>query len=397
MFDPAEHAESNFNLIRPTPLPQGTEKSDSEGENHDFMKALKEFFLMPGVRRALALILAVVLLISLKSMLNLLLITFILTYLMNRLHLFIRRGTDRIKLNSKLVLVLIYALLVFALGFGIYRYLPVFIFEIQQLITQVISFYNNLSTLVVPDNAFTRYIMDSIKEFDIASYVQGSIDFLVHTLTDIGKLSLHLLIAFILSLFFNLEKDKVASLMSKFRYSKAAYFFTELEYFGRKFISSFGKVLEVQFMIALTNALLSLVFLWIFGFPNLIALGLMIFLLGLVPVMGVVVSLIPLCAIAFNIGGLQMILYVLIMIVVLHAFEAYILNPKFMSNKTHLPIFFTFLILLLGEHFLGVWGLIVGVPIFIFLLDILEVPLEPEGKTSKLKKNEPPAMPPRIQ
>nr|WP_040924883.1 AI-2E family transporter [Saccharibacillus kuerlensis] len=361
------------------------------------MKALKEFFLMPGVRRALALILAVVLLISLKSMLNLLLITFILTYLMNRLHLFIRRGTDRIKLNSKLVLVLIYALLVFALGFGIYRYLPVFIFEIQQLITQVISFYNNLSTLVVPDNAFTRYIMDSIKEFDIASYVQGSIDFLVHTLTDIGKLSLHLLIAFILSLFFNLEKDKVASLMSKFRYSKAAYFFTELEYFGRKFISSFGKVLEVQFMIALTNALLSLVFLWIFGFPNLIALGLMIFLLGLVPVMGVVVSLIPLCAIAFNIGGLQMILYVLIMIVVLHAFEAYILNPKFMSNKTHLPIFFTFLILLLGEHFLGVWGLIVGVPIFIFLLDILEVPLEPEGKTSKLKKNEPPAMPPRIQ
>ncbi|GJM80200.1 hypothetical protein HMSSN139_26960 [Paenibacillus sp. HMSSN-139] len=46
-----------------------------------------------------------------------------------------------------------------------------------------------------------------------------------------------------------------------------------------------------------------------------------------------------------------------------------------MSNKTHLPIFFTFLILLVSEHFLGVWGLIVGVPIFIFLLDIVEVPV----------------------
>ncbi|NGZ75762.1 AI-2E family transporter [Saccharibacillus alkalitolerans] len=361
------------------------------------MKALRDFFYIPGIRRTLALILAVVLIISLRSMLSMLLITFILTYLMNRLHRFIRKGTDRIKLNSKLVLVLTYALLVFALGFGIYRYLPVFIYEIQQLINQVISFYNNLSNLVVPDNAFTRYIMNSIKEFDIASYVEGGLDFILHTLTDLGKLSLNLFIAFILSLFFNLEKDKISSLMSKFRYSKAAYFFTELEYFGRKFVASFGKVLEVQFMISLTNSLLSLIFLWAFGFPNLFALWLMIFLLGLVPVMGVVVSLIPLCAIAFNIGGLQMILYILIMIVVLHAFEAYILNPKFMSNKTHLPIFFTFLILLLGEHFLGAWGLIVGVPIFIFLLDILEVPLEPGGKASLKKKDEPPAMPPNIQ
>jgi predicted PurR-regulated permease PerM len=47
-----------------------------------------------------------------------------------------------------------------------------------------------------------------------------------------------------------------------------------------------------------------------------------------------------------------------------------------MSNKTHLPIFYTFLILLISEHFFGVWGLIVGVPVFMFLLDVLEVPVE---------------------
>ena len=105
----------------------------------------------------------------------------------------------------------------------------------------------------------------------------------------------------------------------------------------------------------------------------------------------------PRCAIGFNIGGFTRILYIRIMIGVMHAMEAYVRNPKFMSNKTHLPIFFTFLILLLGEHFLGAWGLIVGVPIFIFLLDILEVPLEPGGKGSKTKKGEPPVMPPKVQ
>jgi predicted PurR-regulated permease PerM len=44
-----------------------------------------------------------------------------------------------------------------------------------------------------------------------------------------------------------------------------------------------------------------------------------------------------------------------------------------MSSQTDLPIFYTFIILLVSEHFWGTWGLIVGVPIFTFLLDILGV------------------------
>ncbi|MNO01889.1 hypothetical protein D3C81_2221550 [compost metagenome] len=74
------------------------------------------------------------------------------------------------------------------------------------------------------------------------------------------------------------------------------------------------------------------------------------------------------------------------MIAVVHAVETYFLNPKFMSNKTHLPIFYTFLILLFSEHFLGVWGLIVGVPIFMFFLDIIEVPVVADSPRAKLKK-----------
>jgi len=53
--------------------------------------------------------------------------------------------------------------------------------------------------------------------------------------------------------------------------------------------------------------------------------------------------------------------------------EAYFLNPKLMSAKTNLPIFYTFIVILFSEHFLGVWGLIIGIPLFMFLLDILGV------------------------
>ncbi|MCT6903250.1 MAG: AI-2E family transporter, partial [Lactobacillus sp.] len=92
-----------------------------------------------------------------------------------------------------------------------------------------------------------------------------------------------------------------------------------------------------------------------------------------VPVAGVIISLIPLSFIAYSIGGLMYIVYILVIVMVLHAIEAYFLNPKLMSAKTDLPIFYTFMVILFSEHFLGVWGLIIGIPLFMFLLDILGV------------------------
>ena len=116
-----------------------------------------------------------------------------------------------------------------------------------------------------------------------------------------------------------------------------------------------------------------MVLLSILKFPQILGLGFMIFVLGLVPVAGVIISLIPLTIIAFNIGGFKMIVYILILIAILHALESYILNPKLMSQKTKLPVFYTFVVLIVSENLLGIWGLIIGIPIFIFILDVLEV------------------------
>ncbi|WP_410769327.1 AI-2E family transporter [Fontibacillus sp. BL9] len=339
------------------------------------MTFFKELFQIPGFRRVLALLFVVLVLYYSRSMLNMILITFILTYLINRLHNFITRNVDKVvRINRKITILLIYVVMITLLVAAIYYYLPVFIAELTDLVNQVISFYDNPPSNL-PDNLILNFLVESLKDIDLSAYIDSGFNFLVSTISDIGKWSLNLFVAIILSLFFLLEKEKVTNFTSKFKASRASFLFLELEYFGKKFVQSFGKVIEVQFLIALVNAVLSTIFLWIFGFPNLIALGIMIFLLGLIPVMGVIISLIPLCAIAFKIGGLIKIVYVLVMIAVVHAVETYFLNPKFMSNKTHLPIFYTFMILLVGEHFFGVWGLIVGVPIFMFLLDILEVPV----------------------
>ena len=99
----------------------------------------------------------------------------------------------------------------------------------------------------------------------------------------------------------------------------------------------------------------------------------MIFLFSLVPIAGVILSLIPLALIAFKIGGVIKVVDVVIIVVVLHSLESYVLNPKFMSDKTDLPVFLVFIILIVSEHFMGLWGLLIGIPLFIFALDLLKI------------------------
>ncbi|VEH76761.1 putative integral inner membrane protein [Bacillus licheniformis] len=176
------------------------------------------------------------------------------------------------------------------------------------------------------------------------------------------------------------------SLMDKFKTSKIAIFYEEIAYFGKKFTRTFGKVLEAQFIIATINCALTTIALAIMGFPQLFGLAVMVFFLGLVPVAGVVLSLIPLSIIAYSIGGIAYIVSLVLVIMIVHAIEAYFLNPKLMSAKTELPIFFTFIVLIFSEHFIGIWGLIIGIPIFVFLLDILDVTNQEKNRTAGTRK-----------
>ena len=225
-------------------------------------------------------------------------------------------------------------------------------------------------------NNYEEVINPQIREAistSIQSYVIEGGTYLIHSVTNIWTFSLDIFIALILSLFLILEKDKTIKFLNQFAHSKVGFIYVYYKKLGKNFVNSFAKVMETQIVISFINAVLSAAFLSIFGFYQVIGLGFMIFILGLIPVAGVIISLIPLSIIAFKIGGLIKVLYVFVLIIVLHSIGTFFLNPKLMSIKTELPIFFTFVVLLLSEQFMGVWGLLFGIPLFLFLLDILDV------------------------
>jgi predicted PurR-regulated permease PerM len=274
----------------------------------------------------------------------------------------------KIPLNRKILVIASYSTIVGLLTYGIVKYLPMIIGEITALIKQITAFYTKEH-----DNIILNYLVSRLEEIQISNYLERGFTFLITYFTDISTFGLQILIALLMSLFYLLEKPRLVEFTKKFKTSKIASIYAEIEFFSLKFVGTFGKVIEAQLIIAVVNCILTTIALWIFGFPQLGGLSIMILFLGLIPVAGVIISLIPLVIIGYSIGGIMTVLYVFIAIMIIHAIEAYILNPNLMSSKTNLPVFYTFLVLIFSEHFFGVWGLIIGIPVFVFILDVLEV------------------------
>nr|WGD67492.1 AI-2E family transporter [Bacillus velezensis] len=333
------------------------------------MAAIFKFFQHPGVRRFSVFLVLTGVLVVFRSMINLILLTFIFTFLMDRLETVIRHVLNHFfRISQRVVITILYIALAVGATVGGFVFYPIVAKQIEQLIKQIkhIAYHPD----VIP---FYDEISSVFGDINIGSYVKEGFNVLYTYLADISTFGLQVVMSLILSMFFLFEKKRLTEFMKKFQHSKLSVFYYELAYFGSKFARTFGKVLEAQFIIALVNCILTLIALAILHFPQLFGLSIMVFFLGLIPVAGVVISLIPLSIIAYTTGGAAYVIYIVLVIFVIHAIETYFLNPKLMSAKTELPIFFTFTVLIFSEHFFGIWGLIIGIPIFVFLLDILDV------------------------
>ncbi|NMI06709.1 AI-2E family transporter [Paenibacillus sp. SZ31] len=335
---------------------------------------IKDWLQNATVRRFLILLLFCLILFSMGSMLHMILLLFLVTYVMNRLQHFITGGLNRLfKINYKVVVILLYMIVIAVIVLGISRYSPRIVDQVVQLTNEIMKFLDSADG----DN-FASKIAGYLQSFDIKNYTNDALKYIFA----LSKWLEFILLVIILSLFFLLQKQEISKFTSKFKTSKIGWFYTEVAYLGDKFVSSFGKVIEAQLLIAVFNTVLTMLGLWILGYPYLFALTILVFMLSLVPVAGVIISLVPLCLIGYQMGGLKLSIIVIIMIIIIHALETYFLNPKLMAHKTKLPMFYTFIVLILSQHFLGIWGLIIGIPIFVFLLDILDV--------NKMEKTEEP-------
>jgi predicted PurR-regulated permease PerM len=338
------------------------------------MDNLIEFFQKTYVKRTIFLLSICMLLYLMKSLLTLFLMTFLFIFIVNSLQNFLFKYIRRvIPVKRTIIIVLLYAIFLSAIAVAAYIYIPVISDEITSIFkTKLPLFIKYINDNKNSQNILIQSVVYISSIIDISQYTGNLSNSLLNIAKNIGVIFLYFFLSSILSMFFMIEKVKIKNFMNAFNQSKISWIYQEFSFFGTKFANSFGKVIEAQIIISLANTLLSVIALAILRFPNLLGLGTMIFFFGLIPIAGSIISLVPLSIIAYSNGGFWQVLYIVILVAILHSLESYVLNPNIMSYKTKLPVFFTFLVLIVGEHFFSVWGLIVGLPLTIFVLDLLD-------------------------
>lgn len=359
------------------------------------MNFLRELFKRDIVRRLLVLLIIIFFMYVLRSMLNLFLLTFFFTYITYSLQTAIITRLDKyVRVKPIVITLFLYIFMTSVIVFASYKYIPIIIRQLTEIGIQISKF----DFKAIGGEVLKNFAIPYIGKVDFMSFFKSSdmndflrLDQFLRYASNIGTWSFNIFVSLILSLFFMVEREKIKEFLSDFQDSKVGILYKYTKDFGRNFLNSFGKVIQAQIIIAFVNSILSVIALFILGFPQVLGLGVMIFLFSLVPVAGTIVSLIPLSIIAYTVGGFKMILYVLVIIAVLHALESYVLNPRFMADKTELPVFVVFITLLVSDHFMGVWGLLLGVPLLMFILDLLNIKPSNKGKKHRrlvtLKKN----------
>lgn len=142
-----------------------------------------------------------------------------------------------------------------------------------------------------------------------------------------------------------------------------------------------GRAVQAQTVIATANTALTVAGLLLLGVPSVTAFAVLVFLCSFIPVLGVFLSTTPIVLVALNAGGVAKAAAVVGMVVVIHLIEAYLLNPLIYGRHLNVNPVFVLIILYVGHHVAGVWGMVLGVPVTYYLLhDALGVPLWDRGR-----------------
>lgn len=103
--------------------------------------------------------------------------------------------------------------------------------------------------------------------------------------------------------------------------------------------------------------------LWILGVPMPITLGVLTFFLVFIPNIGPIVATIPQSLLAYQAGGVQLVMYVIIFNIVLQTVESYLVTPMIQQYEVELPAAMIITVQVILGYVAGIMGLLFATPL----------------------------------
>jgi len=186
-----------------------------------------------------------------------------------------------------------------------------------------------------------------------------------------------LLLSLLFSFLIVLDLTRLTHELKRLEHSRLHDFYRESAEPVVRFASVLARAFRAQAMIAVTNTILTLIGFWLLGLKNTLLLSTIVFFFSFIPVLGVFISTAPAVLVALNQAGFTLAIWVIVVVTLIHLIEAYVLNPLIYGHHLKLNPVVVLIILFVGHHFFGLWGMLLGVPVTYYVLHyVIGVPID---------------------
>ena len=303
-----------------------------------------------------------------RDMFGLVFMTFIMGFVVSSITHKFRR---KYHFNRRTVIVMLY--LVFLVGVVAFlRYIP------TRLLSETITFTEQLPRTI---SSLNEWVDNEFSDNEVIAPMLAQMKDTVRPETTVVKAwnflrnvlekGIHYIGWFFLAMLFSFlilfDLPKLSKSVRYLRFTRLAETYRETSDSIILFAKVVGENFRAQLIISLINTILTAICLYLLKVKAVALLSTIVFMCGLIPVLGMWISSVPIILMAINSGGIELGMWALVMIVVIHMIEAYILNPRIVSSVMHINPVMTLIILYIAHELIGLWGMLLGVPIAVYI------------------------------
>jgi predicted PurR-regulated permease PerM len=192
-------------------------------------------------------------------------------------------------------------------------------------------------------------------------------------ITTLLNLPLDLSTALLLSFFICIDFPRLRHAMGRLRETWLRDVYEEMAPALTNLGHLIGRALFAQGCISACNATLIGLALWILGVDHAALLAGMVFVLCLIPTLGMIISwvLISVVALIQPGGGFVLVLKVSGAVLIVIALETFVFSPRILGKMMELHPVLIMALLPLAQYFFGVWGLILATPVAVYVVHVL--------------------------
>ncbi len=277
-----------------------------------------------------------------------------------------------IKRTFAVILIYLFSMLVLAGIF--YLFIPIFLEQLKELANLIAKYFPNAGEITNVGNAIGESSGIRSGSFSIENVItaittfsEGASQGFFHTLSNLFGGIVNVILIFVISFYLSVEDRGIEKFLRIITPLRQEAYVISLWHRTRAKISRW---VQGQMLLGLIVGVLAFIGLTILHVPYALILAIITAVLELIP-FGTILATIPAVALAFAGGGTSAGLMTLGLFIVLQQIENYILVPIIVRRVTGVPPLIVILSLLSGVTLGGFWGLILAMPVAVFLLELL--------------------------